>query len=450
MHPYASHARITLSAFLILAGALASCELADSGMNDTSPDLDRALTDLLTSYGQRPLTTFRLPESDDLASIPQDPRNPLTPAKVELGKLLFHETAISVSPRRPEGRGTYACATCHHAGAGFQAGRQQAIAEGGTGWGENGEARRTNTAYGPGQVDALPIKSPTVLNTAFQRLMMWDGRLGSASRNVGTEARWIPGSEPGQNHLGYEGLETQAIVALTSHRFGDIRFSSASEDPTYRALWAEAFPGQLVSNETAGLAIAAYERTILANRAPIQRWLRGEPNAMTDAEKRGAILFFGKAGCEDVCHTGPALNILEFYALGMADMVGPDVVGVVPENKGRGGFTGIEEEDFLFKVPQLYNLKDSPFLGHGGTFRSIREVVDYYNAAIPDKSLPDGRLTERFIPLELSEREVDDLVAFLSDALYDPDLDRYVPESLPSGNCTPANDPLARRDLGCD
>ena len=169
---------------------------------------------------------------------------------------------------------------------------------------------------------------------------------------------------------------------------------------------------------------------------------------MTNAEKRGAIVFFGKAGCED-CHTGPALNQMAFYALGMPDMQGPDVFGDVPESLGRGGFLEEDSENYKFKVPQLYNLKDAPFYGHGGTFRTLTEVVDYYNAGIPARPLPEGRLAALFKPLGLTRGEVNDLVRFLAESLRDPDLSRFVPESLPSGHCTPANDPAARADLGC-
>lgn len=105
--------------------------------------------------------------------------------------------------------------------------------------------------------------------------------------------------------------------------------------------------------------------------------------------------------------------------------------------------------EFTFKVPQLYNLSDAGFLGHGGTFRSMRQMVDYYVAGVPDVSLPAGRVTDQFHPLELTRNQIDDLIDFLEDGLHDPDLMRYQPASVPSGGCIPANDPQARVDLGC-
>ncbi len=84
---------------------------------------------------------FMLPDTGDLASLPQDPQNPLTQAKVDLGRLLMHETALSVNPILDESFGTYSCSSCHHAAAGFRAGVPQGIADGGIGFGRFGESR---------------------------------------------------------------------------------------------------------------------------------------------------------------------------------------------------------------------------------------------------------------------------------------------------------------------
>ncbi len=418
---------------------LAGCELAN--VEPPRRDLDAELEAALTLDGQRRLDEFYLPASDDFSEIPQDPANALTAAKVELGKLLFHETALATSPLRSVGAGTYSCATCHHAAAGFQAGRQQSIGEGGSGWGTAGEGRIPDPGYADADVDAPVLRSPTVLNSAFQRLMHWDGSMGAGAMNEGTEAAWLPGTPSETNALGFEGLETQAIAALTVHRMSDLDSSIVVNDATYSTLWEEAFPGEPVTLVNVGLAIAAYERTVMANRAPFQRWLRGEYNAMSDVEKRGALVFVGKGLCE-TCHTGPALSSMAFYALGMADLKGPP-------DLGRGAFLGDPAEAYKFKVPQLYNMVDSPFLGHGGTFGTVREVVEYYNDAIPDIDVPPEVKAPRFQPLHLTQQEMDELVVFLEVSLRDPDLMRYQPASVPSGNCIPANDPVARADLGC-
>ncbi|CAN0578504.1 unnamed protein product, partial [Laminaria digitata] len=232
---------------------------------------------------------------------------------------------------------------------------------------------------------------------------------GASGPNRGTEAQWIPGTPTGVNALGYDGLESQAIAALTIHRMDSIQKTIVVSHPEYTALWQAAFPGEEVSLENAGLAIAAYERTLLTTKAPFQRWLKGELNAMSATEKRGALVFFGKALCE-VCHTGPALNQMDFYALGMPDLEGADVIGSVDEENsvGRGHFLNDETENFKFKVPQLYNLVDVSFFGHGGTFRTLKEVVDYYNDAIPEIAIPEELIPSRFRPLDLTDDEVND------------------------------------------
>ncbi len=437
--------------FLLILGIFISCQKDEpSGIR-----LDEELTDVLLEASQGGgLEFFRLPASDNFADIPQDPNNPLSEAKVELGKHLYHETGLAIRPKYEEGRFTYSCSSCHHSRAGFQAGKQQGIGEGGIGFGLTGEGRVNNAAYLIDSLDVQPIRTPTVLNTAYQEIMLWNGQFGATGMNVGTEAQWAAGTPKETNHLGYEGIEIQAIAGLKVHRM-DVD-ASFCEETDYKAYFEKAFPGlggdELYNRETAGLAIAAYERTVLANRAPFQKWLAGDRSAMFEREKRGAILFFGKAQCSN-CHTGPALNEMAFYALAMPDLEGPGVYGTSPdkaENLGRGGFTKVEADNYKFKVPQLYNLKDSPFLGHGGTFRSVREVVEYKNAAIPaNAAVPSSQLAAQFQPLNLTSDEIEDLTAFIENALRDPDLERYNPSALPSGFCFPNNDVRTRSDLGC-
>jgi len=420
--------------------------------------LDQDLTRLLNreSNGQG-LNFFRLPESDDLAEIPEDPRNPLTPEKVELGRLLYHETGLGIAPMQELGEASYSCASCHFASAGFQANRHQGIGEGGTGFGINGEGRIANPDYEEENLDVQPIRSPAALNVAYQEVMLWNGQFGATGPNAGTEYAWSEETPKEVNHLGYQGVESQAIAGLEVHRLAiDTAFLRTTG---YKELFDAVFPNFVESErytrETAGLAIAAYERTLLANQAPFQQWLRGQSDAMTAQEKRGALLFFGKAECGS-CHTGPALNTMDFYAYGMGDLWDcPEPSFEAPSDHpvrfGRGGFTERPADQYKFKVPQLYNLSDSPFYGHGATFRSIREVVEYKNEAVPEnEEVPEQQLAEEFAPLDLTDEEVADITAFLERALHDPNLERYEPEALLSGNCFPFNDPVAREELGCE
>ena len=256
------------------------------------------------------------------------------------------------------------------------------------------------------------------MNGAWQPNMLWNGQFGATHLNVGTESQWAAETPKEVNHLGYEGLETQAIAGLTVHRMDiDEDFCNTT---SYKEYFEKAFPNlsgaDLYTKENAGLAIAAFERTMLANEAPFQKWLRGNRNAMFEDEKRGAILFFGKASCVS-CHTGPALNEMAFYAIGMGDLDGEGIYGTAPdksENLGRGGFTKNPADNFKFKVPQIYNLTDSPFYGHGGDFTSVKEVIEYKNQAIPRNSMvPASQLAEEFVPLGLTGEEIEHLTRFV-------------------------------------
>ena len=175
---------------------------------------------------------------------------------------------------------------------------------------------------------------------------------------------------------------------------------------------------------------------------------------MSSDEKLGGRLFFTKAGCVN-CHSGPALNSMNFYSLGMSDLVNGvggaiNISGGGSSPKGRGGFTGIDSDMYKFKVPQLYNLKDVNFFGHGCSFTSVADVVTYLNNAIPQNAnVPATRLATQFVPLALTEIEMAQLTKFIEVSLYDPNLTRYVPASVPSGNCIPNNDPQSRTDRGC-
>ncbi len=416
-------------------------------------DKDAELTFMLEDLGGS-LAHYTLPSL--YSEIPQDPKNPLTRTKVELGKLLFHETALGIKPEFPETINTYSCASCHHAAAGFQANVPQGIGDGGLGFGLAGEGRIFNPLCSKELMDVQPIRTPSALNIAFQTNVLWNGQFGGTALNEGTEAQWKEDTPLAVNKLGFEGTETQAIAGLDVHRFGlsiDEEFISST---AYKELFDLAFfnipEDERYTLVNAGLAIATYERTLLATESPFQRWLKGEKSAMTENQKSGAVIFF-KHGCGK-CHDGPALNSMEFHALGMKDLVDNSVsinTAITDNvNLGRGGFTKVDADNYKFKVPQLYNLKDSPFLGHGSSFSSVEEVIRYKNNALAENErVPEDALSEDFIPLDLNELQIRLLTDFIENALYDPNLERYNPTSLPSGNCFPNNDVLSRVDLGC-
>jgi cytochrome c peroxidase len=423
---------------------------------EATEDLDALLiTTLQSAAPTNTISYYRLPDSNDYNSIPQDPRNPLSTAKVSLGQLLFHETAIGIDGAFSITSQTYSCATCHHVNAGFQAGMAQGLGEGGLGFGIRGESRTRNLLCEPELCDVQPIRTPTSMNVAFQPVMLWNGQFGAGDVNQGTGDQWTTGTPKAVNKLGYEGVEVQAIAALDVHRLtiNDSIISALG----YSHLFDQSFPefnqDQRYTTETAGLALAAYERTVLSNQAPFQKYLAGNVYAMSEEEKEGALLFFGKAKCY-TCHTGPALNKMEFHALGMGEF-DPDMVTFYnpedPAQLGRFSFTQKDGDQYKFKTPQLYNLRDVGFLGHGATFHTIEEVIHYKNQAIPQRSdIPEQYLSPRFTPLGLSDEEVANIGQFINNALFDPNLDRYVPSFTLSGNCFPNNDVVSHIDLKCD
>ena len=439
----------------LLALTLVACSSTDP--DDPTATLSTELeTTLLKAANGDGLAFFTMPASDNYAAIPQDPKNPITAEKVELGKLLYHETALTVRPKFSGNVVQASCASCHHAAAGFQAGVPQGIGTGGSGFGVRGEARTQDPLCSVEEMDIQPVRSPSAMNLAWQPNILWNGQFGATGVNVGTEGAWTVGTPKEKNLLGFEGLEIQAIAGQDVHRM-DITNSIIPTHQTYQQMFAAAYPqdpeNERINDINAGLAIAAYERTLLSNQAPFQRWLKGERTAMNEQELRGAIVFFEKGNCVS-CHTGPALNSMAFHGIGMKNLQGPGTYGddpTKPEHKGRGGFTGRSEDMYKFKVPQLYNLTDSRFYGHGSSFHSVRDVIVYKNNAVAENTeVPASQLSLHFTSLGLTDAEIDDLTAFVETALRDPSLTRYVPASLPSGLCFPDNDPQAKIDLGCN
>lgn len=440
---------------ILIALFLFSCA-DDDGYAPIGSSLDRDMKSLLTdiSKGQG-LTYFILPESDDYSNIPQDPLNLITKEKVELGKLLLHETATGGEPKIDEMKATYSCASCHQVAAGFSSGLRQGIGECGIGFGVNGDSRVINTNVPIDSVDMQPLRSPTLLNVAYQDVMLWNGQFGGTGTNAGTESNWTDIQE---NFLGFQGVEVQALKGQDVHRIlVDEDFVNTFG---YKEMFDLAF-GDIAENQrytttNAALAIAAYERTLLANKSPWQEWLKGDYNAMSDGEKKGAITFFGKGKCYE-CHTGPALNDKKFHAFGMGDFDNSNKALVLDTEafekvkKGRGGFTKNPEDNYKFKTPTLYNIVDNGFYGHGGTFTSIRDVIVYKNEGTPQSNeVTAENLAIQFGTTNLTDEEIDNLTAFIENSLRDPNLIRYVPENLKSGYCFPNNDLQSQNDLGCN
>ncbi|OED40361.1 hypothetical protein AB833_12210 [Chromatiales bacterium (ex Bugula neritina AB1)] len=461
----------------VLIGVLASTIAYGHSRDQLSDRLIERIEHLFPGEG---LKALQMPASDNYSAIPQDPGNPITSAKVKLGRLLYHETASGTEGTDDDRTETWSCASCHHVAAGFKAGIPQGIGDGGTGFGQSGENRRlihgldaTAEDGSPLKPDVQPIASPTILNTAYQDLMLWNGSFGNSP---GSNNGWVTDNAKAgpaailANTFGLSGLETQVLAGTQVHRLRFDKGSVLQSNSEYSYLYDQAFPGgnegYIPSNGTtvtphalgAAKAIAAYERIVLSNYAPFQRWLSGDHDSLNKKQLRGALLFFGKAKCVS-CHTGPALSSRAgaseeemFFSIGFDDF-DPNhsqIHGAIDEatRLGRGGFTGRMSDHYKFKIPQLYNLTDARVLGHGASFKTVREVIEYKNAAIPQNSQAEN-LASQFRPLGLRRKEISDLTAFIEEALYDSHLDRYVPGSLPSDSCFPMADFQAAIDLGC-
>ncbi|WP_020571170.1 cytochrome-c peroxidase [Neolewinella persica] len=439
--------------FLLLAVFATGC-VRDEAVSTSDTELERTLI-RLSETGS--LDEYILPDVSNLAGIPAGIGNPLTEEKVELGKLLFHETALGRDAIDPTMLRTFSCSTCHVAEAAFTPGSAQGLADGAEGFGQAGSGRVMSGLYQEEDVDAQGARPLSMLGVAYVTNTMWAGRFGSKGANAEVEEVWgvyDPATEV--NHLGLNGLESQNIEGTVTHRMSTDAY--LLDTIGYRRLFDRAFPdfeGEARYGRVAmSFALSAYIRTLLPNQAPWQKWLRGNKEAMTETQKSGAKLFFGKAGCYR-CHNGPALNGNTFQAIGVNDLA--EIPGAIrtsvddTRNLGRGDFTRRSEDMFKFKVPQVYNTKDMPFFFHGSSKTSLREVIEYKNAGVPENDrVPRANISDFFHPLNLTETEINDLEEFLAEGLRDPNLNRYVPEQVLSGTCFPNSDPRSKEDMGCE
>jgi cytochrome c peroxidase len=424
-----------------------------SCLNETTETyrLDSELSNLLQDKDY-----YILPSSTDFNQIPQSKVNPLTREKVDLGKLLFFETAFGVEAMKPELKGTFSCSSCHVPERGFRPGLKQGIADGAVGFGNLGQGRIKLETYKDEEIDAQGARPLAVLNTAFVHNTMWNGSFGDDFANKGTEGIWgkhDPGTAINAQKLG--ALEGQNIEGLKTHRL--FYNKELIEKFGYKLRFDKAFPEMLeserYSRKAASFAISAYLRALTTDQAPFQLWLKGKKEALSIEQKRGAVLFFGKAGCKG-CHFEKNLGSNTFHALAVNDLfeVGGRKTSLQDRrNLGRGGFTEKEEDMFKFRAPQLYNLGDGGPYFHGASKQTLEEVIEYKIKGIPENSrVPKEQLSYYMYDKGLNAQEKADLVEFVKEGLRDPNLKRYVPTKVLSGNCFPNNDPQSRKDMGCE
>ncbi len=311
--------------------------------------------------------------------------NPMTEAKVELGRKLFFDARLSAD-------GKISCASCHDPKLAF------------------GDAKPVAEGIG-GKVGSR--NSPSLLNAMFYPNQFWDGRA--------------------------EGLEDQAIQPLTN----PIEMGNASYDqvvarlktlPEYRAEFLSVFGGE-VTIARIGQAIAAYERTLVSGDSPFDRFNAGDQSAMSDAAKRGLTVFRGRGRCSR-CHsfsealpfftdfqyhnTGVAMNDPRYDKLSRIafDAVDTEQAKEVidrlaqqpgGEELGRVRFSYVVFDIGAFRTPTLRNIALTAPYFHDGSARTLADVVKFYNEGGKMNVAREWDLA----PLALTDQEQRDLVAYL-------------------------------------
>ncbi|MEO0735059.1 MAG: cytochrome-c peroxidase, partial [Bacteroidota bacterium] len=200
---------------LLLAALLSGC-VQDVAVSPLDADLERTLLRLSEN---NTLEDYMLPDGSNLAGIPAGIGNPLTEEKVELGKLLFYETALGRDALQVENLRTFSCATCHVPEAAFTAGAAQGIADGGTGFGHFGQGREMDTDYLEDDIDAQGARPLSMLGVAYVTNSMWAGRFGARGANAEVREVWgVHDHTTELNFMGLDGLETQNIEGTIVHR----------------------------------------------------------------------------------------------------------------------------------------------------------------------------------------------------------------------------------------
>lgn len=451
---FMNNLKFTTSTVVVAIVFLLSSCYEDGCNHVVDPLFDEFSSELVEAIRSKSATGeiahYIIPDYTDYDAIPHDPNNPITAEKVALGMMLYHEPAAGTIPANMDNYQQYSCASCHPAACEYQPGISQGVGEGGWGFGMFGEDRIPNPNIPVEDLDVQSTKTPSAMNLAFTSNALWDAKLGARGFNEGTEDLWntFPQSA---NHLGYDGIETQAIVGMEVHRISIDKewVIEYNYKDLFDAAWPDIDGDERYTDLYAALAIAAYERTMLSCRAPFQEFLRGDYNALTESQKIGGSLFFGKGRCAD-CHTGTAFgNGDKMFAIGLNDL-SSEVAVRTSKQMGRFAFTGDPDDSYKFKVPQLYNLKGVEHYGHGASMPSLRSMIEYCASGDPQNSAIESEfISPEFGDAELTKTELDYLDDFVRNALYDPEIKRHSPESLPSGLCFPNADVQSIIDTDC-
>ncbi|MCX7646089.1 MAG: cytochrome-c peroxidase [Rhodobacteraceae bacterium] len=265
--------------------------------------------------------------------------NPVTPAKVALGKALFFDPRISAS-------GVFSCNSCHNLATGGDDNLETSI---GHGWQKG------------------PRNAPTVLNSVFNEAQFWDGR----APDLAAQAK-------GPVQAGVEMANTpeNVIATLTSM-------------PQYVEWFAAAFPGEAepVTFDNFARAIEAFEAT-LVTPAPFDAWLNGDDAALSDEQKRGLKVFM-EAGCAQ-CHSGVNLGGNGYYPFGLIEKPGADILPA--GDKGRFAVTATVDDEYVFRAAPLRNIAVTAPYFHSGKVWDLKTAVEIMATSQLGADLSDADL----------------------------------------------------------
>jgi cytochrome c peroxidase len=333
--------------------------------------------------------------------------NPQTPEKIELGQLLFFDTRLS-------GDASVACSTCH---------------EPKQGWGFSNDISR---GY-PGTIHWR--NSQTVINSAYYGKLFWAGAASSLESQAPSAAKG----------------------AVAGNGEADMMEARLAFIPEYRERFRKVFGDRWPKLSNAWKAIAAFERTLVQTDTPFDNFMRGDKAALSDQQKRGMALFTGKANCIE-CHNGALFSDQKFYNLGVppafrwdeeglaqitfryeqyAKGVTEEMYRTVKDDAGLYYRTKEKKDMGKFRTPSLrYTVYTGPYM-HNGAFWDLREIVEFYNEGGGENEFAANK-TKLLKPLDLSDEEIDDIVAFIESLsgkeikMSNPKLPPYAP--LAAGN----------------
>ncbi|MBX9600168.1 MAG: di-heme enzyme [Bryobacteraceae bacterium] len=291
--------------------------------------------------------------------VPDD--NPMTIAKVELGRHLFYD-------RRMSSNGTQSCGTCHEQRLAFSDGWPRGI-------GSTGEVHHRSS---------MPLA-----NVAYLASLTW--------------------ADPGMTRL-----EAQAAVPMFGNQPVELGLQQRTppfvrvirEDARYRRLFPAAFPGEAdpFHYENITRALASFERTLISGRSAYDRYRQGESPALTESARRGEALFSSNRLKCAACHNGIHFTNGAFENTGLYDEYRP-------ENSGLKRITGKAEDEGRFRVPSLRNVAlTAPYM-HDGSVNTLDEVLDHYQAG--GRAATHRNKNPLLTGFSLTREERRDLIAFL-------------------------------------